>query len=94
MAKIIWSPQSLADLEDIADYIAKDAPHYASSMIENVMQLVENLESFPQIGRRVPEVADENVREIFYKRFRIIYQLMDDSVEILTIVHSSRLLDL
>ncbi len=94
MAKIIWSPQSLDDLENIADYIAKDSPYYASSVIENIIESVENLSLFPQIGRKVPEAADENIREILYKRYRIIYQFREDTVEILTIFHSSQLLNL
>ena len=93
MVTIIWSPQSLNDLENIANYIAQDSPFYASSFIENIIQTVENLALFPQIGRKVPEFNNPNIREIFYKRYRIIYQLSENSVEILTIFHSSRLLE-
>jgi plasmid stabilization system protein ParE len=47
MAKIIWSPQSLDDLESIATYIAKEAPYYAGSLIESILDAVENLAAFP-----------------------------------------------
>ena len=92
MAKVVWSPQSLQDLEDIAEYIAKDSEYYASLVIENIVESIEILALFPRIGREVPELQKENVREIFYKRYRIIYQIVDDHVEIITVVHSSRLL--
>ena len=92
MAKVVWSPQSLQDLEDIAEYIAKDSEYYASLVIENIVESIEILALFPRIGRKVPELQKENVREIFYKRYRIIYQIVDDHVEIITVVHSSRLL--
>lgn len=41
----------------------------------------------------MPEAHDDNVREIFYKRYRIIYETKGDHVEILTIIHGSRLLE-
>jgi len=93
MAKIIWSPQSLADLEGIADYITKDSSFYAKLVVEKVIYAVELLALFPLQGRKVPEAHDETVREIFYKRYRIIYEVKPDQVEILTIIHSSRILE-
>ena len=93
MATVIWSPQSLSDLESIAEYIAKDSPYYAKSFVEKIVNSVEVIEIFPQAGRRVPESDDENVREIFYKKYRIIYELEEDRIEILTVFHSSRLLN-
>lgn len=93
MAKIIWSPQSLDDLESIADYIARDSRHYAKLVVEKITHAVELLALFPLQGRKVPEAYDENVREIFYKRYRIIYEVKSDRVEILTIIHGSRILN-
>ncbi|MBI4583860.1 MAG: type II toxin-antitoxin system RelE/ParE family toxin [Planctomycetes bacterium] len=94
MVKIIWSPQSLADLEQIAEYIARASPFYASSFVEKIIESVEILATFPRLGRKVPESEDPNVREIFYKKYRIIYQHSINRIEILTIFHSSRLLRL
>jgi plasmid stabilization system protein ParE len=94
MAKIIWSDQSLEDLKAIADYIAKDSPRYAGVFLENIFQYSETLTLFPAMGRNVPEVDDKNVREIFYKRYRIIYEYKGDAVEVLTVIHGSKLLKL
>ena len=93
MVKIVWSPQSLADLENLADYIARDSFHYAKLVVEKIVKAVELLSLFPQLGRKVTEAHDDNVREIFYKRYRIIYEAKSDHLEILTIIHSSRMLE-
>lgn len=93
MAEIIWSPQSINDLEDIGNFIAKDSLRYAQSTVENILNQVELLKQFPQFGRVVPEMGIETIREIRYKAYRIIYQLTDNRIEILTVVHSSRLLE-
>ncbi|MGH7494929.1 MAG: type II toxin-antitoxin system RelE/ParE family toxin [bacterium] len=39
MVKIVWSPQSLADLENIADYIARDSFHYAKLVVEKIVKM-------------------------------------------------------
>ena len=35
----------------------------------------------------------ENIREILHGNYRVIYRLTDDSLQILTVHHSARLLD-
>jgi len=46
------------------------------------------------IGRTVPEINDKNIREIIKGSYRIIYQIKKSRhAEILTVFHSSRLLN-
>jgi len=45
---------------------------------------------FPRLGRVVPEVQDENIRELMHQHYRIIYRIAGERIEILTIVHGSR----
>ena len=37
MVKIIWTERSLSDLEDIAEFIAKDSNKYAKLTIEKII---------------------------------------------------------
>ncbi len=55
MVKIIWTKRSLTDLEDIAEYIAKDSVKYAKLTIEKIINQTSILEKQPLIGRIVPE---------------------------------------
>jgi toxin ParE1/3/4 len=48
------------------------------------------LERFPRSGRKVPEFDDENMREVIVYSYRVIYQLQDDKVLIISIVHGKR----
>lgn len=94
MVKIIWSEQSLEDLKNIYDYIAADSKHYARSFTERIVEFIEHLASFPKLGRRVPESDDENIREIIFKNYRIIYQINKGYLELITVIHGSRILKL
>jgi plasmid stabilization system protein ParE len=45
---------------------------------------------FPESGRRVPEIADPNVRELFVQRYRLIYEIHADTIHVLAFVHGAR----
>mgnify|MGYP001582741732 CR=1 FL=1 len=94
MAKIKWSKDSLDDLKEICQFIALDSPYYAKLLIDRIFEMVEHLRLFPEMGRKVPEADDPNVRELIYKNYRIIYQIKESCLEIITVIHGSRLLRL
>ena len=94
MAQIRWTPQAADDLDAIADFIALDSSHYANLFVLNVITNIGRLDQFPMLGRVVPEKQNPHIRELILGNYRIIYRLTNDFVEILTIYHGARLLDL
>ena len=94
MARLRWTPQALEDIEAICAYIARDSNYYARMFASQIIEKASTLESFPKAGRIVPESNREDVREMIHGSYRIIYRLINDEVQILTVHHSARLLDL
>ena len=91
--RLIWSPRSLQELDDIADFIAKDSPFYARMVVGQVIDRAEMLPEMPGQGRRVPEYDGPlELREVFVHGWRIIYCPTDAGVEVVTIVHGARLI--
>jgi len=88
--KIIWTEPAVHDLSEIAEYIGRDSQHYAARIVQAVYGLAENLSMFPLKGRIVPEFGQENLREIIYQSYRIIYKIEPERLAILSIVHTSR----
>jgi addiction module RelE/StbE family toxin len=87
---IKWSKRARADIRNLKAYIAKDSPYYARRFTERVITSVEKLEDFPKMGRPVPETEGrENVRELIYQGYRIIYMIKIDHLFIVTIIHGS-----
>ena len=93
MAEIRWTPEAAGDLESIADFISLDSRHYASLFVIDVLSAIERLQQFPRLGRVVPETDDPLIREIILGNYRIVYRVLDEFVEVITIHHSSRLLN-
>jgi len=88
---IEWSRHARTDIRDLNAYIAKDSPHYARRFTERIVGSVEKLAEFPKIGRLVPEAEGrDDVRELIYQGYRIIYLTRPEWVFIVTIVHGSR----
>ena len=91
--KITWSPRSKSQLNDIAEYIALDKPTAAYRWLENLFKAVEKLELFPKSGRKVPEFNQEDIREIIFGNYRIIYKIKEEEIIIASVRHGKQLLD-
>ena len=85
--------QAKDDLRRIKRFIAPDAPRTALAFVRRLKTYVNRLKSFPESGSVVPELNDEDIREILFGSYRIIYRIAPDEVHILTVFHSARLLD-
>ena len=85
-----WTDPALDALEGIRDYIAKDSPYYARRFIERIFDAAEKLQDHPNMGRPVPEADRDDVRELIYQGYRIIYRTKSARVQVLTVIHGSR----
>ncbi|HPE07866.1 MAG TPA: type II toxin-antitoxin system RelE/ParE family toxin [Smithellaceae bacterium] len=90
--KVIWSPLAIDRASEIAEYIALDKPTAADKWVATVFSKVEQLASSPEIGRVVPEIEDEQFRELIYGNYRIVYRIEKKQVSILTIRHGKQIL--
>ncbi|GAB6098067.1 type II toxin-antitoxin system RelE/ParE family toxin [Desulfatiferula olefinivorans] len=90
--KIIWSPLAIDRASEIVDYIAQDKPLAAQKWIETIFSKVESLELSPEIGRIVPEIRDNQFRDLIYQNYRLIYKIDYNNIFILTIRHGSQIL--
>ncbi|MBI4634017.1 MAG: type II toxin-antitoxin system RelE/ParE family toxin [Deltaproteobacteria bacterium] len=90
--KIIWSPLAIDRASEIAEYIAIDKPSAADKWINTVFSKVKQLESSPKSGRVVPEIGNDQFRELIYGNYRIIYRVEKKQVSILTIRHGKQIL--
>lgn len=90
--EIEWSPEATEDLESIAEYIARDSEYYARAVVVEVLSVARSIGEFPLIGRKVPEVDDDSVRERFVYSYRLVYKVEAQRVLIVAVIHGKRLL--
>ncbi len=92
MARLVWTEPALLDLDEIANYIALDDFSAAQKLVRKVFDSAERLEQFPQSGRIPPELPSGPYREIIVGPCRVFYREDDDSVYLLYVMRSERLL--
>ena len=92
--RIIWSPLAVERAAKIAEYISRDNPAAAEKWVDTVFSKVEQLKSFPESGRIVPEINSKDFRELIYGNYRIIYRVEKIQISILTIRHGKQILPL
>ncbi len=91
---IVITETAYADLEDIENYISQDSPTIARKFIVRIFDRIEQLYDYPESGKPVPEIKDQTIKELLLNKYRIIYQIQEDKINILRVVHGARLLDI
>ena len=88
--KVIWAYAAEEDLEAAASYIQRDSPVYAASFIDRALEAGRSLDEYAESGRMVPELNDSSIREIFINSYRLVYQIEDNRISILALIHGRR----
>lgn len=90
--KLIWSPAARDDLHDIVLFITRDNPNRAMSFGYELMSETDRLQEFPELGRMVPEYRNDDIREIIFRLYRIVYRVDRDRklCQIARVWHSAR----
>ena len=92
MAFVRWSAQARNDLEALSDYYRDVSPSYAERLEEQIFLATRRLEAFPLSGRIIPEAEDEQLREVIFRGYRLMYHVDEaaDEVLVVTVLHSSQ----
>lgn len=91
--EVKWAEVAWNDLEEAADYIARDSAYYAAAFVREVQEAARSLNHFAERGRTVPELKDPGLREIFVRSYRLIYQVKEETVFVIGFIHGARDLD-
>ena len=85
-----WSQRARTDLKALHDHIARESPQNAKTVAREMLRRADAIEATPFVGRKVPELDDERLREISAYFWRIVYHLRNGKVFIVTLVHKRR----
>ena len=91
MVKVNWTRRAIEDIYEISEYYKPRSEKYAEQLTIKIFEKTDNLDQYPQLGRMVPEVERPEIRELIYKNYRIIYNVVsDDQIDILAVHNSLR----
>src|SRR4051812_15185746 len=90
MARLIWSPRAVGDLDAICEYIGRDSEAAAREFARQVIALAESIPPQPFLGAAVPEYGRDDLRERLCGNYRLIYRVRSDVVEVAAVIHGAR----
>ncbi len=90
--KIQWTHEARERLFEIEDFIAQDSPEQARKFVDQIIEHAESLSDKPLRGRTVPEISRPEIRELIFRKYRIVYRIKGNSIDILTVFEGHRLL--
>ena len=90
--RLRWTGRAKADLRSLKDYIALNAPRTAGSVVRNIRERCRRLLIMPFAAPIVEEFGRETIRETYYGNYRIIYEVGESTVTIISVFHGARLL--
>ena len=87
--RVRWTRDAADDLQGICDYIAKSRPDSARRIAQTVVQGIAALNTFPNRGR---QGRVEGTRELVFPPlpFVAIYEVHDDDVQVLRVLHGAQ----
>ncbi len=88
--KLRWTRRARRDLSEIGRFIARDKPEAARRWVGRLQRKAQEAITAPKVGRRVPELERDDVRELLLRNYRIVYRLREDEIRVLTVFEGHR----
>ena len=87
--KIIYQEQFKEELAQIIYFIKKDNKSAAKKFALNLKNSIENISTSPKKYRKSYYYDDENIRDMIYKGYTIIYKINNNSINIISIFNQN-----
>lgn len=85
--RVIWTEAAAAGLDEAIGFVAADSPANARTLLDRVLEAAASLAALPDRGAPVPEADDPAVRQLLPPPYRLIYQVEEDQVTVLAVLH-------
>ena len=90
--KVQITEQAEAELNEAYERIASESPQQAVIWFNGLVEAAETLATFPERCPCAPEASEvgQELRQLLYGKYRIIFVVRDDTVYLLHVRHGAR----
>ena len=88
--RLFRTPEAIADLDGIWDYIAAENPTAADRLLDELNDRFILLLKNSEIGEQQPLLADGTYRRFTHRNYVIYYRQMDDGIVLVRVLHGAR----
>lgn len=86
---VIWKDEAKEDLRDILHYLSRSSSVYVDNWSNDLTKKLNLLESFPEMGRKVPEKELTHLREVLIGNYRLLYIYLYNTITIIGVRHQA-----
>lgn len=72
---ILYKESFVKEITDIWDFIALDSPERATRFVSEIERKIQNIPSLPYIYRKSIYFDNENIRDMVYKGYIVVYKI-------------------
>ena len=87
---VYWTETAIQHLSSFYTYLSQTSPAYAQRTVDRITRRSQQIATFPNSGRVVPEFDNDRIREIIEGKYRIIYTLQSNQIEVLAVLHGAQ----
>lgn len=86
---VIWTDTAISHITEFIDEVREDTENTAKSYMLKLIDYTDILETMPEIGKKIEFVISSyEIRQMIYKKHRIIYHIKGKDVVILAVLHT------
>lgn len=84
--RVVLTAEALERVAEIEARIAEKNPAAAAKLATKILTKARTLETFPRMGRKVPELDVDDIRELIEGYYRIVYRIRSEALtEVVTV---------
>ena len=86
---VIWTDNAISHITEFIEEARKGTEQNAKAYMKKLVEYIDILETMPEIGKHIDGfVIEYDVRQIVYKKHRIIYSIQEKNCVILAVLHT------
>lgn len=88
--KVVLSRKAVSRIEEIEDLVAERNPVAAERLRNGLLDRMATLARLPRRGHALPELPHGPFRELLQGRYRIVYRIVGETAEVVTVFQGRR----
>jgi toxin ParE1/3/4 len=90
--RIKYSPESIGDLQRVVEFVENRNPYAARRIAIDLLEGVDRLKQFPEIGLPVLKATDpEKIRDLYVGNYTLRYLVAEEIIYVLRVWHNKEI---
>ena len=86
---VVWSDNAISHITEFIDEAKMNTEETAKSYISKLIDYTAILETMPKAGKKMEYIVSKyEIRQMIYKKHRIIYHIKENDIVILAVLHT------